>query len=186
MLGILEMRGPPLSSVQSGGELGISSKTPAAFPEDIIRVSNSLQTLQMLLLLQCVSVSVCTHTSILWLSSQNWGQIALRCRYFGIRRFFFADSPLHSTPHSHPSSSILLPCYLSHPISSRLVPFLSSYPFTPCPSFIPSRPPLLLSKGPPLQSGVRGREMALCLYMYRIDYFQLSSEGTSPISKPVL
>lgn len=65
MLGVLEMRGPPLSSVQSGGELGISSKTPAAFPEDIIRVSNSLQTLQMLLLLQCLSVSVCTHTSIL-------------------------------------------------------------------------------------------------------------------------
>lgn len=185
MLGVLEMRGPPLSSVQSSGELGISSKTPAAFPEDIIRVSNSPQTLQMLLLLQCVSVSVCTHTSILWLSSQNWGQIALRCRYFGIRRFFFADSASFYPPLSplllHPAPLLPLSSHLLSPGSLSLL-----VSFYLCPSFIPSRPPLLLSKGPPLQSGVRGSEMALCLYMYRIDYFQLSSEGTSPISKPVL
>ncbi len=53
---VLEMRGPPPSSVQSGGELGISSKTPAAFPEDIIRVSNSLQTSACGC---CVCVRVC-------------------------------------------------------------------------------------------------------------------------------
>lgn len=139
MLGVLEMRGPPLSSVQSGGELGISSKTPAAFPEDIIRVSNSLQTLQMLLLLQCVSVSVCTHTSILWLSSQNWGQIALRCRYFGIRRFFFADSAsfypplspllLHPAPLLPLSSHLLSPSSLSLLVSFYLVPLF--HPITP-------------------------------------------------------
>lgn len=63
-LAVLELRGPPLSSVQSAGELGISSKTPAAFSEDIIRVSNSLQTLQMLL--QCVYMcqNLCAHTSL--------------------------------------------------------------------------------------------------------------------------
>lgn len=57
-------RGPPPSSVQSGGELGISSKTPAAFPEDIIRVSNSLQTLRMLPLCVHVCQNVCAHTSM--------------------------------------------------------------------------------------------------------------------------
>ncbi len=145
---VLEMRGPPPSSVRSGGELGISSKTPAAFPEDIIRVSNSLQTLQVLLLCVYVCQYLCAHTSMVWLSSQNWGQIALRCRYFGIRWFFFtalrsvSNPPptLSLTPHPFLPPPLLL--YPSRRISSFPAPLLPSYPFTSLPRaplFIPSR-----------------------------------------------
>lgn len=75
--------------MQSGVELGMSSKSRAVFPQDIIRVSNSLQILQILLLCVYECHYLCEHTSIVWLSSQNWGQIALRCRYLGMRWFFF-------------------------------------------------------------------------------------------------
>lgn len=78
--------------MQNGGELSVSSETPAAFPKDIIRASNSLQTLHTLLL-QCVPALVCTHTSVVWLSSQNCGQIALSCSYSGMM-FFFHHSAL--------------------------------------------------------------------------------------------
>lgn len=78
--------------MQNGGELSVSSETPAAFPKDIIRTSNSLQTLHTLLL-QCVPALVCTHTSVVWLSSQNCGQIALSCSYSGMM-FFFHHSAL--------------------------------------------------------------------------------------------
>lgn len=60
----LKWEGPPQTSMQSIGGLGISSKTPAVFPEDFIHMSNFLQTLIILPFLSPFeSIFVCPHFS---------------------------------------------------------------------------------------------------------------------------
>lgn len=113
-------------------KLGTSSKTPTAFPGDIHCVSNSIQTLWILPLCSLVCQYLCAHTSMVWLSSWNWGQIALRCRYFGMRWFFFTACSLRLHLPTSP---------LFRPISFFPDSSLPHILLPRAPLFIPSRTP---------------------------------------------
>lgn len=115
---------------------------------------------------------LCAHTWTVWLSSQNWGQIALRCSYFGISFFLlfvFILLPL----------SPLFPLYSLVPCPLSQVSFLPSYPRPSFHSIALSFSPRRVLERPFAAGQVWGRELAPCLFMYRIDYFQLDLDGAS-------
>lgn len=186
----LEMRGPPLSSVQSAGELGISSKTPAAFSEDIICVSNSLQTLQMLLQCVCVSVSVfvCTHFSGV-IKLPKLGTNCSQVQILWDKMIFLHCSPLclHSLL-SHLCSYSTLSSHLLFP-SSHLSPHILLRPY-PVPFFsfhhALCSPPSLFGKTLHCRTSVGQRNGSLSLYVQnRLLPTRLGGTFSSPISKPV-
>lgn len=166
------MSGPPLSGVHSGEELGISSKTPAAFPEDIIRVSNSLQTLQIPHSLSvCVSVFVCTHFNCV-IKLLKLGTNCSQVQILQDKMMVFFSSllsdvpilPLFYTSLTHPQFM----CYPAPQTSSFPALFQSAYssPSLPQASSITTYDhPYCFLKRPSTVGQVLGRDDSLSLYV---------------------